>query len=255
VVYGVALCYRTTPYNRYPYTFLHIALHSCHSGHLHWLLRSSLGGCCSIPECRCHNISKKMTLWIFWLMGKLGVFIVRVLLHVTVDFRNWVPSSLLHCRCKKSIFTVLILVLFCQISWYSCTQFAVSQVVVASRVDKSIGVDKSQIVTHHFYKIISHTHAAFTYVPEVLGWQVPSLSGMSIQPFSNSLHIYLTAALSLCHHHSLCQLVLNFYGGHISHVKAEIHYKHTNGAIESKGLWCNAGCTGTCIALFLSPLL
>jgi len=36
-------------------------------------------------------------------------------------------------------------------------------------VDKSIGVDKSQIITHHFCKISSHTHAAFTYVPDVFG--------------------------------------------------------------------------------------
>jgi hypothetical protein len=156
-------------------------------------------------------------------MEKFGVFTACVLLLVTMDFRNLVPSSLMHCRCEKSILTVLILVLFCQTSCYSCTLF--DGQLSTDLVDKSIGVDKSQIVTGHFCKISSHTHAAFTYVPDVLGWQVSLIFWMSIQPFSNSLHVHLTAALSLCHHHSLCQLVLNFYGGHISHVKAEMHYK------------------------------
>jgi len=41
--------------------------------------------------------------------------------------------------------------------------------LIIDLMDKSIGVDKSQIVTHHFCKISSHTHAAFTYVPDVLG--------------------------------------------------------------------------------------
>ena len=117
MVYGVALlCYRATSYNRCPYTFLHIALHNCHSGHLRWLLMSSLGGYCCVPECGCHNISRKLTLWIFWLMEKLSVFTAHVLLLVTMDFRNSVPSSLTHFRCEKSILRVLILVLFCQTS-------------------------------------------------------------------------------------------------------------------------------------------
>lgn len=141
----------------------------------------------------------------------------------------------------------------------------------------------------------------------MLGWQLSSLSLVSVQPFLYSLNIYLTAALSLCCHHSLCQVVLNFYGGaHFTceswitlqtfvqnevanviaiehHFSSEFHLSDscaiccmvsppqmllptttqnawltqrltgwepylmnipcTNGAIKSKGLWNNAGCT------------
>jgi len=94
-------------------------------------------------------------------------------------------------------------------------------------VDKSIGVDKSKIITHHFCKIGSHTHAAFTYVPDVLGWQVSLLCGMSNHFQTLCIFIWRLH----CHYIvlRLCQLVMKFYERHISHVRAEMHYKHLCG--------------------------
>ena len=106
-------------------------------------------------------------------------------------------------------------------------------------VDKSIQVDNSQIVTHHFAKSVPipmlHSHMSLICLAD----RCHHYLGCQFNHFQ-TLHIYLIAALLLCHHHSLCQVVLNFYGG------AHFTCESWNTLQTSVGGWsCYCHCHGT----------